>query len=86
MLTAMLRSLRTGVVTIRYPEDPAHPPERFRGAPAVRPGSAVDEAVAAVDLSVGRDHAWGPAATASMSDAASSVVVAPKARWTAQSS
>jgi Ni,Fe-hydrogenase III small subunit len=43
MLTAILRSLRTGVVTIRYPEDPAHPPERFRGAPAVRPGSAVDK-------------------------------------------
>ena len=39
MLTAILRSLRTGVVTIRYPEDPARPPERFRGAPAVRPGS-----------------------------------------------
>jgi Ni,Fe-hydrogenase III small subunit len=43
MLIAMLRSLRTGVVTIRYPEDPAHPPERFRGAPAVRPGSGVDK-------------------------------------------
>ena len=42
MLTAILRSLRTGVVTIRYPEDPAHPPERFRGAPAVRPGSLLD--------------------------------------------
>ena len=43
MLTAILRSLRTGVVTIRYPEDPAHPPERFRGAPAVRPGSLLDK-------------------------------------------
>jgi Ni,Fe-hydrogenase III small subunit/formate hydrogenlyase subunit 6/NADH:ubiquinone oxidoreductase subunit I len=43
MLTAILRSLRTGVVTIRYPEDPARPPERFRGAPAVRPGSLLAE-------------------------------------------
>ena len=43
MLTAILRSLRTGVVTIRYPEAPAHPPERFRGAPAVRPGTVVDK-------------------------------------------
>lgn len=39
MLTALWRSLRTGVVTIRYPERPALPPERFRGAPAVRPGA-----------------------------------------------
>jgi len=39
MLTAILRSLRTGVVTIRYPQDPASPPERFRGAPLVQPGS-----------------------------------------------
>ncbi|HEX7498794.1 MAG TPA: NADH-quinone oxidoreductase subunit NuoB [Polyangia bacterium] len=43
MLTAILRSLRTGVVTIRYPEAPAHPPERFRGAPSLRPGSALVE-------------------------------------------
>jgi Ni,Fe-hydrogenase III small subunit/NAD-dependent dihydropyrimidine dehydrogenase PreA subunit len=42
MLTALLRSLRTGVVTIRYPEEPARIPERFRGAPRVRPGSAFD--------------------------------------------
>ena len=40
MLTALLRSLRTGVVTIRYPEQPATPPGRFRGAPLVRPGTA----------------------------------------------
>ncbi len=39
MLTAILRSLRTGVVTIRYPDRPASIPERFRGAPGVRPGS-----------------------------------------------
>jgi len=43
MLTAILKSLRTGVVTIRYPEDPARPPERFRGAPVVRPGSLLDK-------------------------------------------
>ena len=43
MLTAILRSLRTGVVTIRYPEDAAHPPERFRGAPSLRPGSVLAE-------------------------------------------
>jgi Ni,Fe-hydrogenase III small subunit len=42
MLTALLRSLRTGVVTIRYPEEPARIPERFRGVPRVRPGSAFD--------------------------------------------
>ena len=41
MLTALLRSLRTGVVTIRYPDEPAQPPERFRGAPRVRPGSVI---------------------------------------------
>ncbi len=41
MLTALLRSLRTGVVTIRYPDEPAQPPERFRGAPRVRPGAAM---------------------------------------------
>lgn len=42
MLTAILRSLRTGVVTIRYPEEPARVPERHRGAPLVRPGSSFD--------------------------------------------
>ena len=42
MLSALLRSLRTGVVTIRYPEEPARVPERFRGAPRPRPGSAFD--------------------------------------------
>ncbi len=42
MLTAILRSLRTGVVTIRYPGQPARIPERFGGAPRVRPGSRVD--------------------------------------------
>ncbi len=42
MLTALLRSLRTGVVTIRYPDAPARIPERFRGAPDVKPGAAFD--------------------------------------------
>ncbi len=42
MLTAILRSLRTGVVTERYPERPARIPERFRGAPQVRSGSLLD--------------------------------------------
>lgn len=39
MLTALLRSLRTGVVTIRYPEEPARIPERFRGVPRHRTGA-----------------------------------------------
>jgi len=42
MLTALLRSLRTGVVTIRYPDEPAAIPERFRGPPRPRPGAAFD--------------------------------------------
>ncbi len=42
MLRAILRSLRTGVVTTRYPAQPAQPPARFRGAPQVRPGSLID--------------------------------------------
>ena len=40
MLTALLRSLRTGVVTIR---EPMEPPPRFRGAPRVRPGAVLDD-------------------------------------------
>jgi Ni,Fe-hydrogenase III small subunit len=43
MLTALLKSLRTGVVTIRYPEAPAQTPERFRGAPGIRQGAAFGE-------------------------------------------
>ncbi len=42
MLTALLKSLRTGVVTVRYPERPAPVPERFRGAPRPREGAAFD--------------------------------------------
>ncbi len=54
MLTAILRSLHTGVVTIRYPEAPAHPPERFRGAPSVGPGSMLAELPSQSILSIGR--------------------------------
>ena len=42
MITAIVRSLRTGVVTTRYPEEEARPPERYRGAPSVRAGSPFD--------------------------------------------
>ena len=42
MLAAILRSLRTGVVTTRYPEQPSEPPPRFRGAPRIRPGAAFE--------------------------------------------
>ncbi len=43
MLTALLRSLRTGVVTIRYPARPAAVPERYRGVPRPVPGGRFDE-------------------------------------------
>jgi Ni,Fe-hydrogenase III small subunit len=36
MLKAIFTTLRTGVVTTRYPAVPAVPPDRFRGAPQVR--------------------------------------------------
>ena len=39
MLRIVLNALRTGVVTTRYPAEPSVPPERFRGAPVLRPGS-----------------------------------------------
>jgi Ni,Fe-hydrogenase III small subunit/formate hydrogenlyase subunit 6/NADH:ubiquinone oxidoreductase subunit I len=39
MLRIVLNALRTGVVTTRYPAVPSVPPERFRGAPVLRPGS-----------------------------------------------
>ena len=38
MLRIVLNALRTGVVTTRYPAEPSVPPERFRGAPVLRPG------------------------------------------------
>jgi Ni,Fe-hydrogenase III small subunit/formate hydrogenlyase subunit 6/NADH:ubiquinone oxidoreductase subunit I len=39
MLRILIDSLRTGVVTTRYPEQPSVPPARFRGAPVLAPGS-----------------------------------------------
>ena len=39
MLRILLNALRTGVVTTRYPAEQSVPPERFRGAPVLRPGS-----------------------------------------------
>jgi Ni,Fe-hydrogenase III small subunit len=39
MLRIVLNALRTGVVTMRYPAEPSVPPDRFRGAPVLRPGS-----------------------------------------------
>ena len=39
MLRILMSALRTGVVTTRYPAAPSLPPERFRGAPVLRPGS-----------------------------------------------
>ena len=41
MLRILLNALRTGVVTTRYPAETSVPPERFRGAPVLRPGSAL---------------------------------------------
>ena len=41
MLRILLNALRTGVVTTRYPAQPSVPPERFRGAPLLRPGSSL---------------------------------------------
>jgi Ni,Fe-hydrogenase III small subunit/formate hydrogenlyase subunit 6/NADH:ubiquinone oxidoreductase subunit I len=39
MLRAILRSLRTGVVTTRYPDVASTPPEGFRGGLELRPGA-----------------------------------------------
>ncbi|HEY5276834.1 MAG TPA: NADH-quinone oxidoreductase subunit NuoB [Coriobacteriia bacterium] len=39
MLRILINALRTGVVTTRYPAEPSVPPNRFRGAPVLRPGS-----------------------------------------------
>jgi Ni,Fe-hydrogenase III small subunit/formate hydrogenlyase subunit 6/NADH:ubiquinone oxidoreductase subunit I len=38
VLRIVLNALRTGVVTTRYPAEPAVAPDRFRGAPVFRPG------------------------------------------------
>ncbi|HEY5492790.1 MAG TPA: NADH-quinone oxidoreductase subunit NuoB [Gemmatimonadaceae bacterium] len=40
MLRILVNALRTGVVTTRYPAEPSVPPDRFRGAPVLRSGSA----------------------------------------------
>ena len=40
MWKTVLRSLRAGVVTTRYPDQRTEPPEAFRGAPAIRPGAS----------------------------------------------
>jgi Ni,Fe-hydrogenase III small subunit len=39
MLRILINALRTGVVTTRYPAEPAVPPDRFRGAPVLHPGN-----------------------------------------------
>ena len=39
MLRILINALRTGVVTTRYPAEPSVPPDRFRGAPVLSPGS-----------------------------------------------
>jgi Ni,Fe-hydrogenase III small subunit/formate hydrogenlyase subunit 6/NADH:ubiquinone oxidoreductase subunit I len=39
MLRILVNALRTGVVTTRYPAERSVPPDRFRGAPVLRPGS-----------------------------------------------
>ncbi|HYU16958.1 MAG TPA: hypothetical protein VEL05_12825, partial [Candidatus Acidoferrum sp.] len=39
MLRMIWNSLRTGVVTTRYPDEPAEPPAGFRGAPEMRSGA-----------------------------------------------
>ena len=41
MLRILLNAIRVGVVTTRYPAEPNLPPDRFRGAPVLRPGSAL---------------------------------------------
>ena len=41
MLRILINALRTGVVTTRYPAQPSVPPDRFRGAPMLRPGSSL---------------------------------------------
>ena len=41
MLRILVNAFRTGVVTTRYPAKPSVPPDRFRGAPVLRPGSSL---------------------------------------------
>jgi len=44
MLRILMNALRIGVVTTRYPAEPSVPPERFRGAPMLRPGGGLPPA------------------------------------------
>ena len=44
MLRIITNALRTGVVTTRYPAEPSVPPDRFRGAPVLLPGSVLPPA------------------------------------------
>ena len=44
MLRILISALRTGVVMTRYPAQPSVPPDRFRGAPMLRPGSSLPPA------------------------------------------
>ncbi len=41
MLRIIMNALRTGVVTTRYPAEPSVPPDRFRGAPVLRPSGGL---------------------------------------------
>lgn len=41
MLRILLNAIRVGVVTTRYPAESKLPPDRFRGAPVLRPGGAL---------------------------------------------
>jgi Ni,Fe-hydrogenase III small subunit/formate hydrogenlyase subunit 6/NADH:ubiquinone oxidoreductase subunit I len=41
MLRIVINALRTGVVTTSFPVQPSLPADRFRGAPVLRPGSAL---------------------------------------------
>ncbi len=62
MLTALLRSLRTGVVTLRYPDRPAEVPARHRGAPrpvAGRPFDALPEPGSCLTGAISLDPAAG---------------------------
>jgi Ni,Fe-hydrogenase III small subunit len=65
MLTALLRSLRTGVVTLRYPDQAAAVPERHRGAPRPvlgRPFDALPAAEICPTGAISLDGGAGPCA------------------------
>jgi len=62
MLGTILRSLRAGVVTTRYPDDRTEPPLAFRGAPEIRLGGRFAELPAADVCPVGAITARGEGA------------------------